>query len=372
MTELAAALGVSTRSGRAYLCDAIELRYRLPRTYARVVAGDILAWRARRIAQATHALPPDGATWVDRQVAPYADSVGPAQLDRLVEQALATFDPDAAEERRLARLPSRHVDIRLTDAPIAGVDGLDGLIHLDATLDRADAAALDQAVAALAEQLRAAGSPDTVDERRAAALGMLARGEAPLSATDAAPGPPRASRSLVVYVHLHADATGHLDSTQWAEVTHGRGPATLVATEQVVGWCQSSDTRVRVRPVIDTRAGLTGNGYAVPARVREQVVLRDGVCAFPYCTRPARHTDIDHTVPYDPPDPAAPDEPEPPPRCGATSSDNLAALCRSHHRAKTTGGWTYTHLHDPGHYLWRSPMGQAFHTHGHQTWDLTP
>ncbi|TYL45478.1 hypothetical protein FXB39_17700, partial [Nocardioides sp. BGMRC 2183] len=77
VTELAAALGVSTRSGRAFLADAVELRYRLPRLFARVMAGEVLVWRAQRVAQATMCLPPEGATWVDRQITPYADSVGP-------------------------------------------------------------------------------------------------------------------------------------------------------------------------------------------------------------------------------------------------------------------------------------------------------
>ncbi|WP_141013704.1 DUF222 domain-containing protein [Nocardioides sambongensis] len=191
VTELAAALGVSTASGRAFLSDAIELRYRLPRTYARLVAGEVLAWRARRIAHATLCLPPDGATWVDRQVAPFADSIGPVQLDRLIAQALAAFDPDQAEERRLASLPSRHVDIRLHDAAtglnaLNSLNSLNGLVFVDATLDHADATALEDTIAQIAEQLRHAGSPDSLDERRATALGLLARGE-----THSPPGPPR-------------------------------------------------------------------------------------------------------------------------------------------------------------------------------------
>lgn len=367
VTELAAALGMSTRAGRGFLSDAVELRYRLPRLFAHLCAGQVRAWRARRIAQATTILSPEAATWVDRQLAPYADTVGPAQLERLIEHAIATFDPDTAEERRLARLPHRHLDIALGRLGVAGVNGIDALVHLDAALDYADAAALEQAVAEIAERLRAAGSPDTLDERRAAALGMLARGDLPLPGlTDEEPEPARPqgpSREVVIYVHLHADATGHVDPTQWAEVSTGRRPPTLVATEQVTAWCRAAGTAVRVAPVIDTRADLTANGYLVPARIAEQVKLRDGVCAFPYCPQPARHADTDHRVPYDTTDP---------PSGGPTATHNLASLCRHHHRAKTTGGWTYAALpHAPGHYLWRSPHGQAFHTHGHQTWDLT-
>ncbi len=59
--EYAAALGMSTDAGKAYLGRALELRYRLPRLWARVVAGKLSVWRAGRIADQTISLPLDGA-----------------------------------------------------------------------------------------------------------------------------------------------------------------------------------------------------------------------------------------------------------------------------------------------------------------------
>ena len=43
---------------------------------------------------------------------------------------------------------------------------------------------------------------------------------------------------------------------------------------------------------------------------------------------------------------------------GPTASDNLAPLCRRHHRLKTHGGWRYTQV-ERGTYLWTSPLGSA-------------
>ena len=60
VAEFAAAVGLPTETGKAYLGEALELRHRLPRTWARVRAGDLAAWRARRIARATIALSPGG------------------------------------------------------------------------------------------------------------------------------------------------------------------------------------------------------------------------------------------------------------------------------------------------------------------------
>lgn len=51
VAEFAAAVGKSTDGGRAYLGEALELRYRLPKLWQRVVDGDLAAWKARHLAQ---------------------------------------------------------------------------------------------------------------------------------------------------------------------------------------------------------------------------------------------------------------------------------------------------------------------------------
>ena len=56
---------------------------------------------------------------------------------------------------------------------------------------------------------------------------------------------------------------------------------------------------------------------------------------------------------------------------GPTCSCNLAPCCRRHHRAKTTGGWTYVTV-EPGVYLWRSPLGYQFLRDHTGTLDVTP
>ena len=82
------------------IADALELAHRLPRVWARVTAGELPPWRARRISSSTFCLPAEGAEHVDRHVARFAHKVGIAQLDRLVEEALVRFDPAQAEQRR--------------------------------------------------------------------------------------------------------------------------------------------------------------------------------------------------------------------------------------------------------------------------------
>jgi hypothetical protein len=112
--------------------------------------------------------------------------------------------------------------------------------------------------------------------------------------------------------------------------------------------------------VIDLNQPDQVNGYQVPARIAEKVRLRDRTCVFPYCHRPARSCDLDHIVPYDPAGPPA-----------QTSTDNLACLCRLHHRMKTRSDWTYYVLL-PGVFVWHSPHGHTWLRDQDGTTDLTP
>jgi len=77
---------------------------------------------------------------------------------------------------------------------------------------------------------------------------------------------------------------------------------------------------------------------------------------FPGCTRPARGCDIDHIIPWNP-DAGAEHEGRPQP--GPTSSDNLACLCRFHHRIKTHSAWHYATT-APGVFEWTSPHGHHY------------
>ena len=141
VTEFAAAIGLSTDAGKRYVGHALELRYRLPRVWARVQAGDLRPWLARRIAEKTLLLSPEAASFVDRHVAPTAHRIGPVQLDRLVDEAIGTFMPDLAEERRLAKADGRYFTVESQQAT-----AYDGTVAVHGQLDLADAIALEDAI----------------------------------------------------------------------------------------------------------------------------------------------------------------------------------------------------------------------------------
>jgi hypothetical protein len=368
VVEFATAIGLPHQAGRRLLGEALELAHRLPRTWARVQAGSLPAWRGRRIAEATTDLSAEAAAWVDVQVAPYAHRVGPAQVQRLIDTAIAEYMPGYAAERREQAAEQRHVTVECDQISFAGT------VRIDAEVDLPDALDLEDALRAGAAHQAALGSAEPLHVRRAKALGMIARGEQtlPLGATEAqsdgdtgtqeVPAPrltKRPGREVVLYAHLPAEAIRTGDPDAVGEVTsHGFG---LVTAAQLATWCGLPDTsKITVKPVIDLNTEHTSTGYRPSEALDEQVRLRDRNCVFPHCHRAATHADLDHTIPYDPDGP-----PE------QTRTGNLAVLCRLHHRMKTHCDWTYTMV-EPGVFLWRSPYGYRYLRDRTGTSHLTP
>src|SRR4051812_17782899 len=368
VAEFAAALGLTAGAGRNLVGHALELAHRLPKTWARVQDGSLAPWRARRITEETLCLSMEAATYVDRMVAPFAHRTGLAQTQRLVEDAIARFMPQFAAERRDRASEQRYFTIDHDQVSFAGTSRVHGELHL------ADALDLEDAVRAGAEQLKALGNEESLDVRRSLAVGMLARGEQALelesgsgvvstdrsqarcSITEETAGGSTTGRDVVLYVHLSEDAIRTGDPDAPVQVENGAGH--LLTAGQVADWCGRSDTtKITVKPVIDLAETLRSAAYTPSPRLAEQVRLRDRTCVFPWCQRPARSCDLDHVIPHE--------------AGGATSSANLAPLCRLHHRMKTHAGWTYTML-EPGVFLWRSPHGYTWLRDKSGTRDLTP
>ena len=266
----------------------------------------------------------------------FAHKIGVAALDRLIATAIAQYMPEEAEARRKAAADGRCFNIG------APQSGLEGTADVWGTLDVADAMDLNAAVAAGAEALKSLGSSESLDVRRSQAAGALARRQLSFdlnqtdttATTPSAPGDRRKPRQVVLHVHLSEAAL--------AEGGVGRleNYRTPITAEQIRDWCANPDAQVVVKPVIDLADHHHVDAYEVPARIAEQAALINMTCVFPWCTRSARRCDSDHIQPYD--------------SGGTTSSDNIAPLCRRHHRLKTHGGWSYRPL-EAGSFLWTQP-----------------
>ncbi len=151
VAEFATALHTSTEGGQRLIGHALELRHRLPRLWALVHAGRVVAWQACRVAEQTLHLTPSAAAFVDAQVAAVTGRIGPAQLDKLIIATVAEFMPDEAERRRQASSDHRHFTIDHH----TGQDGLSGQSSVSGVLDLVDALDLDAAISAQASIGRA-------------------------------------------------------------------------------------------------------------------------------------------------------------------------------------------------------------------------
>ncbi len=387
--ELAAALGRSTDSGRMLLSDAVEARYRLPKIWQRLVDGQVQVWRVRRVTDLTRGLTQEAAAFVDAHLAHVVHTASFATVKRLVAEAAARFDPETTEMEEVDTAATLHVTLDLSTAwSIGTASG----VHLSGLLDRADAEELEHAIRTIADQLLAAGSTDSLDVRRAKALGYLSRGDLTLdlpTEDDASPveearqrrlettKPTTRTRQVVLHIHLSEAAlksspevdpdTGML-GLHLARVENHHQTVTADAVRE---WLAVPGTQVVVKPVIDLADQIAVDSYEIPDRISQRVKLKRTMCVFPHCTRTSARTDLDHIDEYVPPDQGGPP--------GQTSTATLAPLCRRHHRAKThpspvstsstTVRWDYDQL-TPTTWLWTSPHGLRFLVHPDGTTEL--
>jgi hypothetical protein len=309
------------------LADALDLQHRLPRIWARVEALEVPPWRARQVAQETRRLSKEAAAHVDRTLVAKVGKIGPVLLARAVAEAAARFDavPLATDEdnaragwgvRIWHGLPGRFT----------------GTSTLDAAGDTGDLTRFHDLVCKIAHQLFLAGDTDTLEARKAKALGVIADG--------GHLGTPLVATKAQTKLYLHLTDTDLTDDTGVGTVERF-GPATIARIKEWVG-----HSRVTVQPVLDLNATWAVDRHDPPPRMRQQVILRDPHCVFPHCGRDSRGLDLDHIRPYDPDGPP-----------GQTHPDNLAPLCRRHHRAKTHGRWRYRRNPD-GTYTWTAPDGR--------------
>ena len=132
--------------------------------------------------------------------------------------------PEEAEERRRAAWDQTHLTINHHGVGIAGTSTITGEI------DYLDALDLDDAVRAEAQRLGDLGNTKTLDQRRAIALGNIARRDLtldyPTTTSDTPADPPAtrkppAGRQVVLHLHLSESAirgTGTMPESSGSQV----------------------------------------------------------------------------------------------------------------------------------------------------------
>jgi hypothetical protein len=156
--EIAAALTLTPRAADTQLDMAIALG-RLPLTSAALAAGAIDAPRAKAIAEEVTGLTDEHAAAVEQAVITAAGRQTTGQLRAATRRAALSADPQAARKRKEEALREARVERWAEHAGTAALAGRD--------LPPAAVLAADSNLTALAKQLKAAGTPGTLDTLRA-------------------------------------------------------------------------------------------------------------------------------------------------------------------------------------------------------------
>jgi hypothetical protein len=132
-------------------------------------------------------------------------------------------------------------------------------------------------------------------------------------------------------------------STEQARLL-GFGPIDIETAKDIAGTAKSF-IRVLTDPITGVRLDMDRRLRIPPADMRRWVVLRDERCRFPGCNRPAHLCDVDHAIEWQ--------------HAGVTQVDNLVALSRPHHLAKSLELWN-EELTANGSVEWENPWGDVF------------
>ena len=121
----------------------------------------------------------------------------------------------------------------------------------------------------------------------------------------------------------------------------GYGPIDIESTKDLAGHTSTWD-EAQIDPTDGTI--ITVESYQPSQAQRRFLRIRDLHCRFPGCRAPVDRCEVDHTI-----DAA---------KGGATTTPNLAHLCKPHHRMKHHTDWTVTQ-HAGGVLKWVSPLGRT-------------
>jgi hypothetical protein len=342
------------------MADALDLRHRLPRLWAQVLAGQVRGWQARRVAEMTRPLSWEACAEIDAQLSATLGLLPWGRFRRILSAAILDADPALAEQR--AERARRQRDVWAYDSE-------DGLKTIIARAAAGDAVWFLATVNRIAAILAADGDTDPAQLRRSKAIGIVAQpakalqllaehrgdvspaedGEDDHRSLDINPPSPaqvRAGRPRAVLVFHLSDAAisrGH----GMVRPEHGEA----ISLEELQAWLAETGCSITVRPVVDPADLAPVDAYEIPQWMRDAVRLRNLADVFPFGSCTTATMDLDHTIPW-----RAMEQGGPP---GQTRRGNLGPFTRSHHRTVTHGRWRRRQP-EPGQFVFRSPTGTIY------------
>lgn len=331
--DVASALRLSGSSAQIRIDVARTLVNHLPNTCSALAAGEISPAHATVIARETASAIRDGLSplalyQIEERALSHAEFHTPAQVANKVRTTLARIAPEEFENTVSKARDTRRVSCYRES---------DGMSTIVAILPAEDAQIVMSAIESSVLRGCLDNDERNMDMKRADALTALASWALAQSADEVRPH----RRPITVNVTIDLPTLMGLAENPGQLAGYGAIPASLArALASDATW-----RRFITDPVTGALLDFGRESYQPPQPLVDFLLARDRTCRFPGCRAPARLTDIDHAQSWE--------------NGGATSAQNLGALCRRHHRLKTHGGWQLESRSD-GSCMWTSPEGKSY------------
>jgi hypothetical protein len=377
--ELALALR-RTDGEMAYQLHQDRALVQLPVLYGVFRAGECTLRHVNAFLDITADVKAEDRVAIDAEISARAASMTVSAFRRIVRKTMAKLDTRTAEEKTKARRP--RIGVRCLPQP-------DGLITIAATMPAADGIAVATELNRRADAARTPDDERTHGERQIDVLRDALHGA---SATDSTHPSRRTEiqvvidyRSLLGLRDNPAELLGAMFGRSSTEQpapstdvvpTSSVRPSRRVELQVVIDWrsllglredpaeligygsIAATDARAMLaqpgtvlrRLVTDPETGVLldygTSRYRPDAHLSGLTKARDVTCRYPGCTRNAVYCDDEHCEAFP---------------HGPTSAGNVCQLCRTHHRRKTTGRFSYSRP-DPatGETVWTTPLGFTY------------
>jgi len=321
VADLAVRLRLSEATVRLLAGRAEALRS-LPAIASRLREGDVSVPNAHTAADLAATLPPGSARIAfDDALARAARELAPPRFRQRARRVRDELDPRPTVERHAEARAGRFVAVE---------HDRDGMSWLTAFLPSVDAVRAMARLDATAAHLRGAdGETRTLAQLRSDVLTDL------LLTHEGVP-------AVTTTVAITVPVLTLLDAAEHPATLEGLGPIDPDTARRLAAAAPSFQ-RILTHPITGSVLDIDRTSYRPPADLRRWLRLRDEHCTFPGCGRRAADCDLDHRQGWA--------------ERGRTALDNLAHLCRHHHRLKHEGRWRVAP--DPGGgTTWTSPTGE--------------
>ncbi|WP_166791676.1 HNH endonuclease signature motif containing protein [Cryobacterium frigoriphilum] len=326
--EVACALRIPEVSAGRILLESSMLVNRLPQTFAALGDGTISYKHARTVVEEIRALPDEALEDFEAAVLPRAARTTPVRFRAVARQVRERKHPWSIEKRREICLSDRSARFRPRH---------DGMAMLEFYQSADWAGAAYARITDLAISMQGSDETRTLTQLRSdVASELLLRG---VTAEGLGTG-------IVATVHVTVPVFTLMGHDDEPAMLDGYGPIDAETARRLAGTA-TSWLRILTHPETGAVLSVGQNPEQVPADLKRFLQIRDGTCRFMGCGRPARLSEIDHTLDRQ--------------FGGQMTHDNLSHLCKMHHLLKHQTGWQLVQVKD-GVLAWTAPTGHVYYT----------